>query len=171
MARDMRIPALAVLAAFAVGFSLGVICQGRASDAGAVPIDPRIQGGSERQQLVADWLLKTRPDFAAVVTEVRFVPQQSLWVNSIRAAEHASRCFRDDDGKPLAEGRCIGEAQWPGGKVRFAREYNPGDVQLLLRALAHEYAHHVLYQNCGLCTDDESLADQCALDQNLCGRP
>lgn len=165
-----RLVLLALALGFLAGFSLGVICQGRASDAGATDIDPRISGGTYLQQAAADWLLIIRPDFAAVVTSVTFVPKRELWVNSIRAGEHRSRCFTDEAGQAIAEGRCIGEAEWPGGKVRMALEYQPADIQLLLRAIAHEYAHHLLYKNCGLCTTDEALTDQCAADPTKCRR-
>ena len=177
MARDMRIPALAVLAAFAIGFSLGVICQGRAGDAGAAPgptFDPRIHGGSVLQQAAADWLLIIRPDFDAVITEVEFVPRRDLYVNALTASPHAKdRCWKDDQGNTLTVPRCVGEALGK-GRVRFAVDYQFPTIDVLLRLLAHEYAHHVLYANCGACafgTDEsEARADQCAADPTKCGR-
>jgi len=158
--------AAALLIGTLTGFSVGAICQGRAE---AVAVDPRIIGGSERQRLVADWVLKVRPDLAAAVTEVRFVPQNQLAVNVIGGMHYKERCFRDDAGRQLAMGRCVGEAEWT-GKVRIAREYEPQDVQHLLYVIAHEYAHPLLYQNCGLCTTDEALADACAADTTKCRR-
>jgi hypothetical protein len=173
-ARDLRIPTLLVLAAFAIGFSLGVICQGRASDAGATapgPVfDPRIKGGTVLQQAAADWVLIIRPDLSETVVSVEFVPKAQLLVNARPANQQVKdRCWKDDEGRPLAEGRCVGEALGK-GNVRIAREYQPQNIDHLLHVLAHEYAHTRLYANCGLCTLDEHLADLCADDPSACRR-